>query len=207
MSELSPHSRRLLLGVIAVITVVNSAAAAFSPYLLVEHPLLLVAGSSVNRHIALAAALVDPGPLFVVGAARRMLSVVVTYAVGYVYGATAMRWAKGRMRWLHAAAGWLQRVLDRFGPALLVPFSSYSLMLLAGATRMPLRRFLLAAGIGNLLHVGVVVWLGDLVSVWSLVVIDWLGDHLFESTAVCVALVVMQQAVSRIRRRRAGQLA
>jgi membrane protein DedA with SNARE-associated domain len=197
-----PGVRRAVLAAAVVLAVAGSFAAAFSPYLLVEHPLLLVAGSAVNRHILLAAAVVDPLPLWVVGSLRRMAALMVTYGLGYLYAAVALQWAKDRSPWIHRLARWLQRLIQRWGAILLVPFSSYTLVALAGATRMSLRPFIVAATVGNLLYVAALVWLGDIFADWSRELIGWLSDHVVESTVVCVLLVAVQQWWSRASRSR-----
>ncbi len=180
----------------------GSLATAFSPYLLVEQPLLLVAGSAVNRHVLLAAAVVEPFPLWVVASLRRLLALLVTYGLGYVYGAKALSWAEERFPWAHRLAVWLQRLLDRLGVGLLVPFNGFTLVALAGVGRMRLRPFLVAVTLGNLLYVAALVWLGDLAAEWSRLLIDWIAAHLLESTLACVLVVVVQQVAARRRARK-----
>lgn len=192
-----PNARRVVLGSLAVLTVLGTVATGLSPVLLVEFPLLLVAGSAVNRHILLAAAVVDPVPLFFVASLRRWLSLVVTYGVATLYAAAALRWAQERTPWLHRPVAWLERQLARWGPWLLVPMSSYTLVGLAGATRMPLRPFLVAVTVGNALYVGALIWLGDAVAVWTLMLVAWLELYLLESTLVCLLLALAGQAWSR----------
>lgn len=206
VAELPPRVRGLVLGSLAVLTVAGALGTAFSPYLLVEQPLLLVALSADNRHVLLAAAQVPPLPLWVVGTVRRMLSLLLTYGLGALYGPAAIRWTAGRFPRVGRLVAWLERLLARWGPALLVPFSSYTLVGLAGVTRMPLRRFLWGAGLGNALYMAAAVWLGEAVARWSALFIAWLAQHLVESTVVCVLAVVVQQLLRRRRRVRGGGL-
>lgn len=193
------HVRRVVLALVAVLAVVGPVSTALSPTLIVEAPLLLVALSAVNRHIVLAAAHVDPVPLLLVGSARRMLSLLATYGLGYLYGAAALSWAEARHPRVARLVRWCEDWLQRVGPALLVVMSSYTLMGLAGATRMRLRTFLLASGLGNLIYVAAVVWLGDAVSAWSRPLLAWLARHLVEATVICIALVLAQQLWRRRR--------
>lgn len=204
MAELPPRVRRTILLGLAVLTAMGAVGTALSPWLLVEQPLLLVALSAQNRHVLLAAAQVSPLPLWVVGTARRMLSLLLTFGLGALYGRAAVRWTAGRFPRVARLMGWLEGLLGRWGPLLLVPFSSYTLVGLAGVTRMPLRAFLLGAGLGNAIYMAAAVWLGESVARYSELFIAWLAQHLVESTVVCVLAVVIQQL---LRRRRAQQQA
>ena len=70
----------------------------------------------------------------------------------------------------------------------------------AGAARSRLALFLLALTLGHLLWNTVTQYLGDALAQRTELLTAFLGEHLVESTLVCVALVVLQQLISRWRR-------
>jgi membrane protein DedA with SNARE-associated domain len=175
---------------------------ALAPYLLVKSPLLLVAISPASHHIALAAASVEPGPLIFVATVRRVLTGIAAYGLGVLYGRAALGWIEQRYPRLSQFVAWVERLFARFGVALLIVAPAPTVALFAGAARSRFVAFLFAVALGHALWNGVVVYVGDAVAVWTDLLTGFLGEHLLESTFVCVALVALQQALSRRARRR-----
>ena len=94
------------------------------------------------------------------------------------------------------------RKRTRFGVALLVVAPAPTVALFAGAARSRFMAFLFAVALGHALWNGVVVYVGDAVAVWTDLLTSFIGENLLESTLVCVALVTLQQTLSRLARRR-----
>jgi membrane protein DedA with SNARE-associated domain len=198
---------RLRTGVFALLTAVTAASllgTALAPYLLVKSPLLLVALSPAAHHVVLAAASVAPAPLLSVAILRRVLTGVAAYGFGFLYGRAALGWLDQRYPRLARTVDWIERLLARWGVWLLVLAPTPTVALLAGAARSRFVAFVIAITLGQALWNGLTVYLGDAVAVWTDLLTSFLGEHLLESTLVCVALVALQQALSRLRRRRAG---
>lgn len=125
---------------IAVLSVAGILAAAFTPVLVREAPLLLLVLESRNRYLLLVAARVELVPFVVVGVLRRLASDPFFYLLGRWYGERGVDWAQRR-----AGAGtWAQTVTRVYGrlavPAVLL-FPGALVCVLAGATGMPPRRF------------------------------------------------------------------
>jgi membrane protein YqaA with SNARE-associated domain len=186
-----------VLALTGVLTAAGLVGAALSPYLLVKNPLLLVAISPAAHHVALAAATVEPLTLIAVATLRRLLLGICAYGLGYIYGRVSFEWLGRRYPRLGRWLNFVERLFARGGVALLIVAPAQTLVLLAGVARSPLLPFMLALTLGNVIWTTLTYYLGDAIALWTDQLIVFLGDHLIESTALCVAAVVLQQALSR----------
>jgi uncharacterized membrane protein YdjX (TVP38/TMEM64 family) len=200
------HSRRrtAVFALLSVVTGLSLLGTALAPYLLVKAPVLLVAISPATHHVVLAAASADPVLLVSVTTARRVLTGVAAYGLGLLYGRAALGWLDGRYPRLARFMSWVERLFARFGVWLLLLFPVPTVALFAGAARSRFVAFVGAYTLGQALWTGVVVYVGDSVAVWTDRLTTFLGEYLLESTLVCIALVALQQALSRRRRGQAS---
>jgi membrane protein DedA with SNARE-associated domain len=185
-----------------LVTAGSAVGTALAPYLLVKSPLLLVALSAAAHHVVLAAATVEPIPLIVVATLRRVLTGVAAYGLGYLYGRAAIEWLEQRHPRLARLVRVVERLFVRFGVALLVVAPAPTVAVLAGAARSRLSTFLIALTLGHALWNTITQYLGDTFARRTDLLTDFLGEHLLESTLVCVAVVVLQQAFRRLVRRK-----
>jgi len=184
---------------LAGLTVASVVGTAISPLLLVKAPLLLVLLSPDGRHVALVAGRVDPWLLMSVTVVRRALFSVGVYGLGAAYGDVAVTWIEARSRGLGKALRAMERVFARVGAVLLLALPFLTLCILAGAARTRVIVFLPALLIGHCLWVIGAVWLGTRFAAEAQLVVDFFAERLFESTLVCIALVVAYQLVTRRR--------
>jgi membrane protein DedA with SNARE-associated domain len=189
-------------GLFVGVTAASALGTALAPYLLVKSPLLLVALSAAAHHVVLAAATVEPIPLIVVATLRRVLTGLGAYGLGYLYGRAAIEWVEQRHPRLARLVRFVERLFVRFGVALLVIAPAPTVAVLAGAARSRVGVFLLALTIGHALWNTVTQYLGDTFARRTDLLTAFLGEHLLESTLVCVAVVVLQQAFTRLLRRK-----
>jgi membrane protein DedA with SNARE-associated domain len=168
---------------------------------LVKAPLLLVVLAPDGRHLALVAGRVDPWLLMSVTVLRRTLYSVGVFGLGAAYGDVAVNWIEARARGLGKALRTLERVFARVGAVLLLALPFLSVCVLAGAARTRVRVFLPALLVGHSLWVSATVWLGTRFAVQTQAVVDFVTERLFESTLVCLALVVVYQLFTRRRSR------
>lgn len=196
--------RAACFGLLAATTLAGLLGTALSPYLLVKNPLLLVALSPAAHHVALAAATVEPGPLITLATLRRVLTGVGAFGIGFIYREQAIAWLEQRYPKLAKLVAYLERLFARLGVLLLVVAPVPTLAVLAGAARGSFFRFLGALTLGHALWNTGTYYLGDAFASWTAVLTEGLGDHLLESTLVCVLLVVVQQSISLLRRRRSA---
>lgn len=197
-----PRLRAAIVGLFAGVTVASLLGTALAPYLLVKSPLGLVALSPATHHVAMAAATVAPLPLIVVATLRRVLTGLAAYGLGYLFGAAAIAWLEQRHPRLARLVRFVERLFARVGVALLVVAPAPTIAVLAGAARSGLIRFLAAVTAGHALWCGLLFYLGDAFARRTDLLTAFLDEHLLESTLVCVAVVVLQQAFSRLLRRK-----
>jgi hypothetical protein len=190
-----------VVGLVAALSGASLLGTALAPYLLVKQPLLLLAISPAAHHVLLAAATVDPLSLLVVVTLRRALTGVGAFGMGAVFGRQAVGWVALRQprmgRWL----GYIEKVFARFGVALLTVAPAPTLAFFAGMAERRLRWVLPALLIGHALWAAAAYYVGDALAARSDLLIDFLSEHLLESTLVCVAVVALQQLLRRFTRR------
>lgn len=191
------RARRLVFAAVAVVTALGTIGSALSPWLLVRHPLLLVALSPDVRHLILVAPQLPFLPVLVVGVLRRAAGLGTMYALGSLYGPLAIPWFEQQAPRLGKAIRWLERLFARLGAPLLVIFPIYSLGALAGAAGTRLKVFIAAMLAGQTLYVTSGYYFGDAIRGWTQPLLRFLGEHLVASTAVCLGAVALQQLWSR----------
>ena len=201
---------RLVRGIwalLATLTVASLVGTAIAPLLLVKAPLVLVMLAPDGRHVALVAGRVDPWLLLSVTVVRRALYSVGMFGLGVAYGDLAVSWIEARARNLGRALRTLERVFTRVGALLLLALPFLTVCILAGAARTRLVVFLPALLAGHSLWVVTTVWLGTRYAAQTQRLVDFFSERLFESTLVCVALVVAYQLYTRRRRGGGGGVA
>lgn len=196
-AALSRRVRRFVVVWTALLSLLNTLGTAASPYLLVNHPLVLVGLSAESRHLLLAAGRTELLPLLIVGTARRFLSMTSTYGLAAVYGFTVVRWLERKHPRIGAVIRWVERLFGRIGMPLLVFAPTYTVNAVAGAARAPLLPFLGATLLGQALFVWVSVVSGDALSPWTEPVLAFIEEHLLTTTLVVALLVGLQQLLSR----------
>lgn len=194
--------RRGIVAFVVVMSALGFIGTALSPYLLVKYPLLLVALNPDGRHLLLVAPDVDFLTLLAVAAPRRVLALLATYGLAGLYGQQMVRYAEKRVKAIGTIARFLARALARVGSILLFVFPVHSLAGLSGAAGMRLRTFLLPISLGQVPFVFVYYRFGEAISSVTAQITAFLAANLVESTAVCIGLVLLQQIVTRLRRRR-----
>lgn len=190
------------MGLFVAVTVGSLLGTALAPYLLVKNPLLLVALSPAAHHVAMAAASVPPVPLIVVATVRRVLTGLGAYGLGYLYGRAAVAWLEQRHPRLAQVVLLVERLFARVGVLLLVVAPAPTIAVLAGAARSRLGFFLAALTVGHAIWNTITQYLGDTFARRTDLLTAYLDEHLLESTLVCVSVVVLQQGVTRLLRRR-----
>jgi membrane protein DedA with SNARE-associated domain len=135
---------------IVVLSAMGIAAAALTPLLVRDAPLLLLVLESRNRYLLLVASKVDPVPFVLVGLLRRLASDPFYYLLGRWYGESAVRWMERRTPGGGHALLDLQRGFSRLAAPAVLLFPGALVCVLAGAAGMPPRRFLLLNVIGSI---------------------------------------------------------
>lgn len=192
----------LLLGPIVIAMAVAMVGDVIGPSLINGHPLWQIALNPRNRWLLLAAPLASAGPFFVVGFCRLVVIDPLFYVLGLQHGDAALRWAE---RKLADEAGLVRKVEGWFAKAapgiVLVAPNGY-VCLLAGASRMRVRTFVLlnvAGTVGRLLLFRLVgeAFRGQLLDVLEVI-------QRYQWWLVALSLLVV--ALQSRRRRAAGSI-
>ncbi|MEZ4336870.1 MAG: hypothetical protein R3B82_09605, partial [Sandaracinaceae bacterium] len=170
-------------------------------------PVLLLALAPEPRHVVLTTPLLDASVIIPLTVARRVAGLVALYFLGFAYGESAIRFIEERLGKMGRLLRWVQRNLGRFGAWLVLALPMPSVSVLAGVSNVPLGRTVLAMTIGQCFWVTLTWAFGDVARPFVEPVVAWLEAHALPATAVCVAAVVVWQAWSRWRRRRAPDAA
>lgn len=143
--------RRLMIVAVPMVvtTVAGLFAMALTPVLVRDAPLLLLLLESRNRYLLLVAAKVEFVPFLVIGVLRRFLSDPFYYLLGYWYGDRAVRWMERRAGGSFFALD-VQRWFSRLAVGVVVLFPGALVSVLAGATGMGARRFIVLNLLGSL---------------------------------------------------------
>lgn len=159
------------------------------PTLSDEHPLLLIALSSINRYLLLVSDQLDPVSYYVVGTARLLVSDPLFFLLGYWYGDRALEWVERRSS---TYGPMLRRFQDVFGKAawpLVVIAPNNYICLFAGAAGMHIGLFFalnLAGTVGRLYLIRVT---GDVLSSPIDGVQDFISEYQWQLIAVSAVLV------------------
>jgi membrane protein DedA with SNARE-associated domain len=200
----APRIRRAVFALVAAASVAALVGTAFSPFLLIHHPLWLVGLAPEWRHIALAATKAPILPVVVVSALRKTLGLLASYGLGVLYGDAAVRWAEKRFPRLGRLVRAIERLFTSLGPPLLAVAPTHTLSILAGASGTRLAVFLAVTLVGQTFWSWVTYRFGAAVSDWTTPIVDFVSRHLIASTAATIAAVLIYVAVSRLRRRGAS---
>jgi membrane protein DedA with SNARE-associated domain len=197
--------RRLALVVVpvAVVAVASSLGDAFSPTLLAEAPLLLVALVPRNRFLVLAAPQLEFWPFFLVGIVRLALTDPLFYLFGRWYGDRAIDWTERR-----AGAPGSVRALERWFRRAAYPIVAIApnnlVCVLAGASGMSVAGFLVANLGGTAARMVLIWWVGDVFAEPLLDVVDFVTRYRWLLTGITIAIVAV--SIWRARRRHTSEI-
>ena len=171
-----------------------------APSLLPTHPLLLLALNATTRHLVLTSTSIDIVPYLLVGVGRRLLEDPFLYLIGRWYGDDAVRWVDRKVgggRFLRA----VQRNFRKVGWLLVAIAPGGAVLVLAGASGMPLPVFLVLNIVGTVATVVLLRRFGDTFAGPIDAIVAFSADNVVALTAVSVALTL----VYLLRRRRSAQ--
>ena len=138
----TPRGRLALVAVpLVVLSVLGIAAAALTPWLVANAPLLLIALESRNRYLLLVSGKVDVVPFVVIGLLRRFASDPFYYLLGRWYGDRAVAWLARRTPGGGDVVGEVEQVFRRAAGPLVFLFPGALTCVLAGSAGMRPRRF------------------------------------------------------------------
>lgn len=197
-----PDRRVITALVILVVAfwILGTVANALAPTLIADHPLVLVALEPRNRYLLLTASRVDLVPYLVFATFRRIASDPIYFALGHLYGDRAIRWMEDQAG---ERGGRFVRVVERgyrrFSKPAVFLFPGLVVCVLAGATGMRVRTFLVLNLIGTITAITALRLFADQLEPVLLPVTDWIDENQTVLTAVSVVLVIVYLGYQRWR--------
>lgn len=130
------HTLKLLLIPVIGMVIANNVANALWASLHEDHPLLLIALSSINRYLILVSDQLDALSYYGVGTARLLASDPMFFLLGYWYGDRALEWLDQRSPTYGPLLRKAQRLFGRAAWALVLIAPNNYICMLAGAAGM-----------------------------------------------------------------------
>jgi membrane protein DedA with SNARE-associated domain len=183
-------------------TAASFTGAAFSPKLLVENPLLLVALNPAVQNLVLASPSLDAAPFLIVAMVRLFLPDPFYFLIGQGFGDDAIHWVERRSGRAARIVRWAERLFERSGPLVLFVAPVALISVLAGAAHMPFKRFALINLAGTLTGVVLIRWFGARMAGPIDAVRTFVQANVALLTLISIVLVVTSLIARALRARR-----
>jgi membrane protein DedA with SNARE-associated domain len=195
----------LLIVPIVALSIAGILAAAFTPLLVRDHPLLLMVLESRNRYLLLVSEKVGSVEFITVGVLRRFASDPFFYLLGRWYGDVGQRWVERTYSGGDRAVRVVEQLFRRVGNVAVLVFPGVLVCVLAGSTGMPPRRFVTLNLLGSLLAVVTLRLLANAAAEPLDVIVRFNDQNATWLTVVTVVVTVVWLGVRRATRRRERQ--
>lgn len=183
------HTLKWLVAPIVVLIICSNIANVMWPTLSEDHPLLLIALSSINRYLLLVSDQLDPVSYYAVGTARLVVSDPLFFLLGYWYGDRALEWVDRKSP---TYGPMLRKFQDAFGkaawPLVLLAPNNY-ICLFAGAAGMRVGLFFALNLVGTVGRLYLIRVTGDVLSSPIDGVQDFIGRYQWQLVAVSALFV------------------
>jgi membrane protein DedA with SNARE-associated domain len=137
----SPHTLKLLVAPVIFLVICSNVANVMWPTLQEDHPLLLIALSSINRYLILVSDQLDAVSYYGVGTLRLLVSDPLFFLLGYWYGDRALAWMDQKAPTYGPMLRRAQHVFGRAAWPLVVIAPNNFICLFAGAAGMRIGMF------------------------------------------------------------------
>ena len=185
----SPHTLRWLIGPVIFLVICSNVANVMWATLHEDHPLLLIALSSINRYLILVSDQLDPVSYYTVGTLRLLVSDPLFFLLGYWYGDRALEWLDARAP---TYGPMVRRFEDLFGkaawPLVLIAPNNY-ICLFAGAAGMRVSVFFAVNLVGTVGRLYLIRVLGETFSTPIETARDFISEYQWWFLALSAAAV------------------
>lgn len=175
-----PPSRwiaRIVIGLAGASLVAGWAGDLLLAAIVDNNPLALIALNPRNRNLALAAPQIDTIPYYAVGFIRLVASDPLNFLLGYWYGDRALAWVKRRSRTYGPFVDNASDGFKKYSLPLIFAAPNNIICMLAGATGIRLRTFVILNVSGTLARLYLVRQFGEAFSGEVTSVVDWIGRY------------------------------
>ena len=156
-----PHTLRWLIGPVIFLVICSNVANLMWATLHEDHPLLLIALSSINRYLILVSGELDALSYYGVGTMRLLVSDPLFFLLGYWYGDRALEWMDARAPNYGPMLRRFQRLFGRAAWPLVAIAPNNFICLFAGAAGMRVSVFFAVNLAGTLGRLYLIRVLGD----------------------------------------------
>jgi membrane protein DedA with SNARE-associated domain len=185
-----------LLTPIVVMSLLGMLGDAIGPRMILDHPLLQMFMNPRNRWLLAATPNVGPIEFFIVGFVRLLLTDPLGYILGAQYGEGAIKWAKkGMGETVDTVVKWFGKA----APVIIFVAPNLYMCILAGASRMKLRTFLVLNIGGTIGRLILIRLTGDAFDSQIRSVLDWVRQYQWWLVGLSVVVVTIQLISSRRR--------
>jgi membrane protein DedA with SNARE-associated domain len=198
--ELSARDRRIVracLFALATLTVGTWIGVATSPYLVNNHPLVLIGISPLSRHMILVAPLVGAPMVLLVGGLRSLAFTAVSYFLGRSIGEPGLVWLERRAENAGRFVRWLERFFQRWSYVAVFIFPLGVMACVAGVARMRPFGFFVAATAGITFRLSLYVWLADSIREPIMRLLEFIRIYQVPATVVLVIGIGAYQVYKR----------
>jgi membrane protein DedA with SNARE-associated domain len=215
MSHLQPDSESLptapltaahkpaptwLLWAAGSVVLATGFGAALAPYLLVHHPLWLLALNPWPRHQILVAPHSELAPFLVTVTVRSLFTCWVSYELGKHYGVRGTALLEGRAPDFGRSLRTMEHWFGRFSGVLLVVMPGWLTSALGGMAGVTRLTTLSLSGLGVLAWAAINHHLGGWLEPWTRPMMQFLREHMLAACLVCAASVLLYQLYVRRKR-------
>jgi membrane protein DedA with SNARE-associated domain len=186
----------------AVILGAGSLGLAFSPWLVVNAPLLLIALSPLPRHLLFVAPKLELLPFVVVAVLRSEAWSALWYFTGITYGERGIRWFEGRNVRMGGLVRAGERLFRRASLPLLLVSPNPLFCLLAGAWGVRPALFFPLTVLGQAAWIVITHRVGAAFAELIASMTQWIGSHVAELTLGTVLFTVGALLLRQLRNRR-----
>jgi membrane protein DedA with SNARE-associated domain len=174
--------------------VMTQIADALWPDLVTSAPELLIGLSARSRYLVLVAGRIPDWSYYLIGTVRLVAPDPFLFAVGWLYGAAAIRWMERRTPTFGQMMRTFERYFGRFGHALVVVFPNNYICVIAGAARMNPWVFGVLNVVGTIGRLVVIAVVGDVFQGPIDWVLDLVATYRIPLLVVSIALVLLTVA-------------
>jgi membrane protein DedA with SNARE-associated domain len=184
-----PHTLRWLIGPVIFLVICSNVANLMWATLHEDHPLLLIALSSINRYLILVSGELDALSYYGVGTMRLLVSDPLFFLLGYWYGDAAVHWMEKRTRTFGDTLRQIERWFGKAAYPLVFLMPNNYICLFAGAAGMSVVGFFVANITGTLVRLYLIRRVGEAFEAPIDGVLDFLGEYRIPLLVLSIVLV------------------